>query len=248
MKKGQYFSKDELKYSKEKAVFSNTFLGEKVLDIKNSDGTNEIINFDNINISYEKEPKITISKELFKDYGSGINFNDPSLKIILSGESKDLENAIKNINEYLGSKSIVMKVYDYMIYDRGVEWKALIKTTILIIFVTFINSIGIAYLWVQSRKKEIILRKVVGAFNFELGKLFFIDLLKIAAISMVIAIFIQGILAFANNGYILDMCIKLNFINIISSFIVTIGTTLITSIPFLIYLFKIQPVKMLRED
>lgn len=250
MKNGEYFTKEDFKSNKNKAVFSNTFIGEKAIDLVKDNGEIETIKFTNAEISYEKEAKMTIPVAMFKRFKGGINFNDMGLQLIINGEKVELEKTIKEIKSYIetNNKNHTVSVYDYMTFDRDEEWRALLRTTILIIFVTLINSIGIAYLWIESRKKEIVLRKVVGALNFDVTKIFFLELFKIAIISMFTAILSQFIISFLTGGYVLDMNIKMSFINIIASFVITIGTTLITSIPFLIYLMKVQPVEMLREE
>lgn len=249
MKSGEYFSKEDFKSKEVKAVISNTFLGKKDLEI-NDGGNIKTIKFENCSISYEKEPKITIPLDIFKKFKSGIDFNDPTLTLIINGEKEDLDKAINSLNSYIknNNKKFLLQAYDYMTYDIEAEWKALMRTTILIVFVTLISSVGIAFLWVESRKKEIIMRKVVGASNFDVSKIFFQELFKIALIAMIISLVLQYTLATISGGYILDMNMKMNFTNIISSLFITLGATLVTSIPFLIYLTKIQPVEMLREE
>lgn len=249
MKKGEYFIKEDFKSNKKKAVFSNTFVGDKELKI-NDNGEQKTIKFNNEEISYEKESKVTVPVKIFEKFQDGINFNDPTMITVINGEKEDLDKAINSLNSYIknNANNFSVKVYDYITYDREAEWNALLRTTVLIIFVTLINSIGIAYLWIESRKKEIILRKVVGANNLEVGMIFFKELFKIAIVAMIMSLILQYILSITTGGYILDMNIKMNFINIISSFFITIGTTLVTSIPFLVYLTKIQPVEMLREE
>lgn len=249
MKVGEYFSKEDFKSKEIKAVVSNTFLGKKELEIREGEEIKKI-EFKDYAISYEKEPKITIPLDIFKKFKNGIDFNDPTLTLIINGEKKDLDKAINSLNSYIknNNKKFSLNVYDYMTYDIEAEWKALMRTTILIIFVTLISSVGIAFLWVESRKKEIIMRKVVGANNLDVSKIFFKELFKIALIAMIISLVLQYTLATISGGYILNMNMKMNFTNIISSLFITLGATLVTSIPFLIYLTKIQPIEMLREE
>lgn len=250
MKSGEYFTKEDFKSNKSKAVFSNTFIGEKSIDLLKDNGEKENIKLATNEISYEKESKMTIPVAMFEKYEGGINFNDRELQFIISGEKIELEKTINEVKAYIekNNKSHIVSVYDYMTFDREAEWNALLRTTVLIIFVTLINSIGIAYLWIESRKKEIVLRKVVGASNFAVTKIFFFEIFRIAILSMIISISSQYIISSFTGGYILDMNIKMTSTNIVASFVIIIGTTLITSIPFLIYLMKIQPVEMLKGE
>lgn len=249
MKKGEYFTKEDFKSDKKEAVFSNTFAGTKELEL-NDNGMVNKVKFNEERVSYEKEPKVTVPVKIFEKFQKGIDFNDPTMTVVINGEKEDLNKTINNLNTYLknNTKNFSLKVYDYIIYDREAEWNALLRTTALIIFVTLINSIGIAFLWIESRKKEIILRKVVGANNLDVGVIFFKELFRIAIVAMVIALILQYMLSTITDGYVLDMNIKMSFSNVVSSFFITMGATLVTSIPFFVYLTRIQPVEMLREE
>ncbi|MGL5649852.1 MAG: hypothetical protein ACRDDY_18635, partial [Clostridium sp.] len=77
---------------------------------------------------------------------------------------------------------------------------------------------------------------------------FFKELSFIAIIAMIFSILIQLLLSFLTGGYLLDMNIKITAVNLIGAIIVTLISTLVTTIPFLIYLMKISPVEMLREE
>lgn len=155
MKVGEYFSKEDFKSKEIKAVVSNTFLGKKELEIREGEEIKKI-EFKDYGISYEKEPKITIPLHIFKKFKNGIDFNDPTLTLIINGEKEDLDKAINSLNSYIknNNKKFSLNVYDYMTYDIEAEWKALMRTTILIIFVTLISSVGIAFLWVEDFKKD----------------------------------------------------------------------------------------------
>lgn len=65
---------------------------------------------------------------------------------------------------------------------------------------------------------------------------------------MILALILQYMLSTITGGYVLDMNIKMSFSNVVSSFFITMGATLVTSIPFFVYLTRIQPVEMLREE
>lgn len=250
MKSGTYFEKDDFLNKSGEIVISINFDGIPKVSYLTSDGETAVKEFNISGVSYEKMPKALIS---YKDYKAlfGDNFlADPTTQIIISGEEDTLKEVVAEINDSAKSKDVnnVVVVNDYMEFDLTAQAKGTMKVSLLIFVITFINSITLAYLWVEERKKEFIVRKVVGATNITLVKLFGKELLQLVTISAIISLISQGVLSLISGGYIYNIPIKISYYNIISIFGTAIVVLLITLIPFLYYLSKIQPNEILRGE
>ncbi|MGL4772082.1 MAG: FtsX-like permease family protein, partial [Clostridium sp.] len=103
-------------------------------------------------------------------------------------------------------------------------------------------------IWVESRKKEIILRKIMGATDFKISLLFFGELFIICMASIIIALLGQLILKTATGGMVMNLDLSMSVSNIIYSILLTGIMSLIIAVPFLSDLKKIQPIEIIRED
>ncbi|MGL5577343.1 MAG: hypothetical protein ACRDCW_17535 [Sarcina sp.] len=230
------------------AVFSNTFNGEKTLEMKNAEGAIDDVTLKEIGKVYSNEGKMIISNELFNEFLETKNLTREDVIIVLSGEEKEIESCINLIkNEFLNSGEEI-KVNDYFTYDTSSEWTTLIFSLVLLFLITFSNTIGISYFLVKNIEKEIIVKKIVGATNFSIAKEFFAYFNKITLVSLVIAITSHFIVSLLTKGYLGNMNISISIINLFVSFIFIIIFSIISIIPFLIYIMKIKPVVITRRS
>ena len=229
------------------AVFSNTFNGEKTLEIKNDVGVIDNVNLKEIGKVYSIEGKMIISNNLFNQFLKSENLTREEVIIVLSGEEKEIANCINLIKKEFLNLDEEITVNDYFTHDTSSEWTSLIFSLILIFLITFSNTIGISYFLVKSLEKEIIIKKVVGATNLGLIKEFFVYFNKITLISLVIALTSHFIVNLITRGYLGNMNISISIMNLFVSFIFIIIFSIISIIPFLIYIMKIKPVVITRR-
>lgn len=253
MKKGEFFNRGDFE-SKEK-VFLTTSLflkdGEEFnFNYINDRGEQEVFKGKSSGEVYSKERKIILPFNSFNNYFQGSYLGDENIKIIMAGEIEDINKGIFAINEYLKSldENNFLEVFDYTVADKSEEGKTLKIMSYLIVLVAVMNSISICSLWINSKEKEIVMRKIVGATNIDIGKIFFFQLGKIAVLSLTIALMIQGLLSYSLGGYFMLINIKIKKGTIIYSIVFTFIMVLLTTIPFLRKIKKFNLVEMLKGE
>lgn len=252
MKKGKFFTKEEFESLENKVIKTERSKLKDNIEVKyvNSQGKDKTLKTTSIGTIFSKENKIVAPAKVFLDVFEDIDLNDSDLKIIMAGDEKELEKSIGNIKKHIKDINTEneLEVNDYLISNKSEEGRVLKIMSYLVVLVAVINSFGICSLWIDSREKEIVMRKVVGATNIEILKIFFKDLGKIATISLFVALGGQAILSFALDGYFMLINIKITAVNIVYSIMFTIFITLLTTIPFLKKINKLSLVEMLKED
>ncbi|MGL6184387.1 MAG: ABC transporter permease [Clostridium chrysemydis] len=245
MKEGTYFSNLDFSSDEPIAVISSTLESEDNKYILSPN-----IKLTTIGSTYERAKKVIVPNKVFFDFFEIDNIAMPNITCVINGEEKEVTAAINKIKENIKKldDTIEVKVNPYVLKDVNYEASNLQTTSLLLILITIINSISISSLWIEDRKKEIVLRKVVGAKDIDIFKIFLGELVIVSIISTILAFIIQGILAFITNGYLYSLNIKLNWISAVSSFLLAIVVAYLSAIPAFKYLTKIQPAKMLRED
>lgn len=200
---------------------------------------------------YDKEGIILMPFALYKSVNEASNIKDVNQKIVLAGEGeyelslalKTLEKKAKDVNE-----NNIVTMSDYTVFNSSKESSLIKAVLFLIVCVTMINSAGISTIWVQERKKEIIMRKIMGATDKDIAKLFFGELIAVSALSIVIALLVQFILVLLTGGKLLNFDITMHVGNIIYSILITIVMALVVALPFYSDLKEIQPIEILREE
>lgn len=115
--------------------------------------------------------------------------------------------------------------------------------------ISLINCINVSYLWIYLKRKEISLRKALGASNLNLFIYIFSQLLVCASLAALCAFFIQWMLSQLDITILntTTYYINLNLNHIILGFFITFLTAVLTSLIPLIHTMKIQPAKALKE-
>lgn len=247
MKDGEKFTKDQLSSNNEIALYSSRI--NEPIEIISFDG-NRKFTLKSIGTYYEMMRRVTIPNGLFMELYGEIDVNQSKSQIILRGEPSHIDKAIKKLESAFKSKNIEggIEKFSLDLSSRSAEGEALYNAAILIFFITILNSISISSLWVKNRKKEIVLRKVLGAKNVDISKIFFGELLIITVFSLLLSLVIQYILILLTGGFISNIDLRLNIEVCINSFMIAFLTSFAISLPSLRYISKIQPAEMLKGE
>lgn len=115
--------------------------------------------------------------------------------------------------------------------------------------IAVINCMIVSYLWIYLKRKEISLRKALGASHLNLFAFLYRQLLICALFAEVISLIIQWLLSKLANT-ILDATsydITLNYADFLIGLLLTLAVALITSLIPFIHTLKIAPAKALKE-
>lgn len=134
------------------------------------------------------------------------------------------------------------------INDMSFQGRNLYIIAIAIFLITILNSINICGLWVKDRIKEISIRKAIGANNFNIFNLMFGELLIISIFSAICALAIQFILSMLSDGKLAGIPIELSMKNFIVATMFAVGAALLSALPSVIHLIKIEPAETLKEE
>lgn len=248
MKTGDELKGKELEGNDEIAVFSTRL--EDDLKISSWDETRQV-DLKKIGSYYEIQRRAIIPNGLFEELYGAAYIQGPDIQVILRGEPGDIRVAVKVIEEKFSNRKIGeegLTLNNIAPSRKQSQGQSLLNAGILIFIITIINSISISALWVKSRKKEIVLRKVLGAKNMDIAKIFFGELFFISVISMATALIIQYSLTLITTGFIGNIDLRLNLEVCIRAFVIAIITAVAVSIPAFKDISKIQPAEMLREE
>lgn len=247
MKSGTKLTRADLSGNNNNAIYSSRLDKDfQFTDLEK----NSKAKINKLGIYYDMDRRLIINNKLFMNLYGDIDLNSSLIQVVFRGEPMEIDKVIKDIELELKNKNIKdgLIVNPLVIQDRGAEGQALYTAAIMIFIITIINSVSISSLWVKSRKKEIVVRKVFGAKNKDISKIFFGELVVISLISLILAITIQYILTKVTSGYIYNIDLRLNIETIINSFLIAIITSFSVSIPSLKYISKIQPAEMLKGE
>ncbi|MDD7795915.1 ABC transporter permease [Clostridium sp. 'White wine YQ'] len=253
MKSGSFFSKVDFESNSNKAIFSSTIdVSDNKYSFKtfNTKGDSKEFVLIESGITNEREQKIVVPKKVFLECVENINLSDNDLVIKINGEQTAITKALNkveaSIKEY--SSNAKLTVSPYVVNDNSEEYQYLFKVSLVIIVIILLNSINISSLWLETRKREIVIRKVLGATNKNIFNILFSELTIISLMSMILALLVQTILYKVNNGSIFNVSIALYKSNFIYALLLSIVTAYISALPVYMYLLKIQPSQALAEE
>ncbi|MEG0672270.1 FtsX-like permease family protein [Clostridium sp.] len=252
-KEGQFFEKTDFKTKEPITVVSSTVPTENnKLKVEYRDENNEV-KYEELEckgMTYQRAFIATVTNEMFFNVAGSKELFNSGFQIIINGKEDDLLEAINKIETHVKgiNKENELEIKGYSRGEKSYEAQVLYQASFFIILITIINSISISSLWVVDRKKEIILRKVMGAKSYDIVKMFFGELTIISLGAVVLAISIQGLGALISGGYVGNIDIRLHLNNFIFSFILAIVTAYLSALPAFKHLTKIQPAEVLREE
>lgn len=248
---GKYLSKEDYNSDSNIGVFSNGLNSEDSFNIINNqlDGGKEYV-IKEFGRTFDTESYIDVTNGIFFKIANTKEIGDGRTLTIISGKNAEILSAIESIKEFVKDKdkNSNIEVYDFQVKDIETEGKAMFQMSFLIIVITIVNSISISYLWVEDNKRALTIRKVCGANNSALTKIFFGRLIVMAMISVCIALLLQYIIGIIFKGIFFNLDIRITLNNAIISFMVSIGVAFLSSLPALFYINKLQPATILKGE
>ncbi|MDQ0722443.1 putative ABC transport system permease protein [Paenibacillus sp. W4I10] len=115
--------------------------------------------------------------------------------------------------------------------------------------IALINCINVSYLWIYSKRKEISLRKALGASNFNLFVHIVSQLTICAVLAGTCSILIQWFLSILSLKIlnVTSYYISVSFSHFIFGILITLVISVITAIIPFFHMLKIEPAKALKE-
>lgn len=125
----------------------------------------------------------------------------------------------------------------------------LIIISIATLAVGIINIINFTRMWIEERRHEIALRKVVGATNLMIRRMLFRDFLTLVFAAFVLSLLTNGIITYViNKLYILEFHLNFSVTSIALSSLIALGISIITAIPSYKQATNIEPAIILKEE
>lgn len=249
LRTGKKLTGEEYVGSENIGLFSTGLTNENSFIVKLADKKTEVQVIEK-GKTFEGNKAIIVPIDLFFKITGVDEVSKEGYNIIVSGENDELASAIYNIETLVKSKNNKGEVVTLgvLVGDRRKEAKILLTSTIIVVLITLLNSTSLSRLWVENKKKELVMRKVCGAKNKDIFKLFYKEMLQLAGISTALAILMQLGISTVTNGVLFNLDIRLGFNNCFLSILVGVIVSLIVSLPALRYISKVQPIEMLREE
>lgn len=133
-----------------------------------------------------------------------------SIPVFISGNTP---LSIDNLNS---TEVTLLNKPDYT-NDIRVPIKLVFVLGILILITTIINESNLFSFWMQSRRKEIAIKKALGATNISIIKDIFIETILLSIISVCIALIFQNLICLKLNDILANYELHITFINLIIS-------------------------------
>ncbi|EOR26461.1 hypothetical protein A500_07796 [Clostridium sartagoforme AAU1] len=247
LKEGNLFNSEDYLSQNNIYIASSAFNEEEVSLMGYG---SERYEFEKIGSFYDTTKRIIVPNDSFIKLLGENKINSPYLNIIISGEEESINSSIDILTKYIKEidNKNNLEVFSYMKENRKVEAESLYKDSILIVIITLINSLTLSSLWVESRKKELALRKAVGGTSKQLMKLFFNEMFYISIISLILAFAIHYIVFIISGGYIENLSVAINIKGILYSMILTVIVAVIITLPSIFYLSGVRPSVILRGE
>lgn len=252
IKIGEKFKKDDYTNKDNVAIFSSLMrLQDNKFKFSYADINGHIQEQQLISkgITYGTESKVLVNNNVFMDYIINCGLLARDIKLKINADKEDLVQIQSDISSNLkkiDSSAVIEFINDFQ--DDNEESGMLFKITFSILLIILLNSINITGLWVEKRKREIGIRKAVGATNNDLVKLLFKELLTIAIFSLLLVLIIQFILIKIDFFILFNLQVKMYFKNFIYSLLLAIIVSALTCLPAYYYLFKLQIIDVLSEE
>ncbi|MCH1642510.1 ABC transporter permease [Paenibacillus timonensis] len=178
-----------------------------------------------------------------------------SLKLLVRSNQNpkyEISSFISKISELDNEVKANMKD-ETSVYKQAKDARGMVKEVLSypyqLITIALINCIIVSYLWIYLKRKDIALRKALGASNLNLFVHIITQLLLCAFLATLGSIFIQLLLTkssagiFQHTSYLISAS---SYVFILAS-LVTVIIALITSIVPVLHILKIEPAKALKE-
>lgn len=245
MSYGEFFTKEEFKNSdKSEGIYAVNLADKDEVSISNQKISKR-------GKTYVPNGEIIIPEKLFykNSKEEDLKLNNRGYLVTIHGNEKEIENGVKGLEKLINNKykGTIMEV-DGAVSDVNGEETRLFKNLVFaVIVIVTLNLIGTSYLLIENRKKDLVIRKVCGATDEAIFKLYFKYLFKTTMISFLISIVIQFIIIKITGGTIGDIDIRFTSNTILYSFLICIAFIIINILPVYSKLTKIDLVELLKE-
>lgn len=176
----------------------------------------------------------------------------PPLEIIVRSDHDPMKeidgfvSELKALDNNISTEIIDKKSQYVEELNSNERLKEMLSLPYRLFAIALINGISISYLWIYNKRKNLSLRKALGASNLNLFMFIFTQLLLCAAIAVVFAFIAQGVLI-ALDVDLAYLGVSFAASNVIGGIIASLAVSLVTSlIPFL-QTINMQPAKALKE-
>ncbi|WP_059040823.1 FtsX-like permease family protein [Paenibacillus rubinfantis] len=138
-------------------------------------------------------------------------------------------------------------------YEQAKKTRGMVKEVLSypyqLCVIALINCIIVSYLWIYLKRKDIALRKALGASDFNLFVYIITQLFVCAIIAILCSLFIQWFLRKSSAGifHYTSYIVSINSSNFILASLIIITIALITSIIPVLHILRIEPAKALKE-
>jgi putative ABC transport system permease protein len=244
--KGRFISNIECKSNKNIVV-----IDEKLSSMCYERENKRYINIDRMELevvgefkgSKDTNKRIYIPFDLFLEKYKDKATSDFSFIVFKTNINKEeIKNIIQN---FIGEHGILVFNEDSFKLSDSI----LFYYSVIILLVCCINIINFSCFWIRDRKREISLRKTVGAQNMHIWFLVFKDVLSITLIALIISILIQSIFTYAiNRVEFLNLPISLSIDNLLYSSLFCVLLAFISTIPSYLIAIKTQPAVVLKGE
>ena len=161
-------------------------------------------------------------------------------------EYKRMDELVKKIDGSASINAANLKVDKDPMANFWGEVSNFTIFAILILAIAVINVVNLSMYWIYDRKKEIALRKVVGATDYKIFKLVLKEMISLAIIGAILALLIQEILSVYFKDW-LQIPIDLSLANFIVALCVIIVCGLMTSLIPTKLTLKLQPNEVMKN-
>lgn len=185
--------------------------------------------------------------------------NEYSLSLFLrksKNHNLDLESLVKNtFDEELKNSGYQYSVdFEYIeSRDNSSFFNSILGTTLIsgmILIIVIINVINLSLFWIFNRKKEICIKKLLGATDFTIIISLILETTIIALFSAILAIIVQFIISKIFLNYLISFGISCNISlsNFIICFCIAIICGFVSSLIPVKEMLKMQPIQALKSE
>ncbi|WP_252238767.1 ABC transporter permease [Clostridium sp. VAP51] len=160
-------------------------------------------------------------KNYFTMYNEEPDVN--SIPIFITGNNKFNIDIINSSELTLLDKPIYTN-------DIRIPIKLVFVIGILILLTTTINESNLFSFWIQSRRKEIAIKKALGATNTTIISEILTETISLSIISVLISLILQNIICIKLNNVLNNYELNITFINFIVSIVISLLISIFTSI------------------
>lgn len=243
---GRFLSTEDLVSNKKVAIIGTSLKNRlQYIDGKNFIGLKDE-KYEVVGITKDKNDSncIIVPMKSFMESAGKIEIRNAVFTCIQKTISRDIVyNSYKAV---LGNNTNLLDMKS----DKNDPFTGILTiASIIVVTVAIANIINFTYLWMSERKKEIALRKTVGATDEDIRKLLFYEIGFISSIALVLSIFTGQVICLIINKLVsLDFYLVISLKNVFLSALTATAIVVISSMPSYKEALKIEPALVLKEE